>query len=148
MTPFSLEKRLATVLQANQHDWGLAAAALVKEAEQDMALLLALTRPFLAGAASHAVQKYCRNKSKAAVQKAVVTKVVAPTLSHRSSPNTMGESMWEALVAQLENNATAQAAPPDLEQHEKALRTVAKAFLSKRLDELAEARQQPVLPKR
>jgi hypothetical protein len=134
-----LEEKTKHALTLAKQDWAEATRVLCKWVEEDHKLLLALTARYLQGAAAQSVQTVAKQSVAAEeilptnpVKKATITHVPPKTPISGNNP-TLTTSIWDTIITQMQEM-------PDLdaEQHEKALRTIAKAFVAKRFDALDE----------
>jgi hypothetical protein len=127
MTGGYLEQKTLKALELAGDDWAQASKQLASWAETDMRLLLELTRDYLRGAAARAVQAAARQKNlhPQPTQKPGQKKITR-----------LDASIWDEIITQMQTSSDM-----DSEQHEKALRVIAKAFLSKRLDTAIEKKQ-------
>jgi hypothetical protein len=134
-------------------DWAEATRQLCHLAASDPELLLELTGPYLRGAAAKAVHLAARRleaehpagaggrvsvpvSGGGAGRSAAAWGAAAPTLLSASiggRQQPFQSVVWDAIISHMQGNADM-----DSEQHEKALRVIAKAFAAKRLEERAE----------
>jgi hypothetical protein len=134
-----LEEKTREALTLARQNWVQASRLICQWVEEDHKLLLALTAKYLQGAAAQSVQTVAKQSVAAEetlttkpVKKAPITHVLPKTPIAGNNP-TLTPSIWDTIITQMQEM-------PDLdaEQHEKALRTIAKAFVAKRFDALDE----------
>lgn len=108
-------------------DWAAATHHLCLLAEREPALLLELTRPYLRGAAAKAVHQAARRQDSTPARKLPPVPATPVDLGQRQTVK--DGNVWDAIIAQMQGNPAL-----DAEQHEKALRVIAKAFAARRLE--------------
>ncbi len=142
MTQSLLIEKTRAAIAASQGDWPQASRLLAEWAETDHALLLALSAPYLRAAAAHVVQKTAEKDKDAAVSpvKALTSKP-APSFDGAPARKITATALTDQLWDQIIEGVQATNGDMDAEQHSKALRTIAKAFMAKRLDQMAENRK-------
>jgi hypothetical protein len=132
-----LEEKTIDALRLAKQDWAEASRLLCKWVEEDHKLLLALTAKYLRGAAAHSVENVAK---RLAPQQTPQNKNTASPITHvppktpiAGNDPSLTTSIWDTIITQMQEM-------PDLdaEQHAKALRTIAKAFVAKRFDALDE----------
>jgi hypothetical protein len=128
MTQTLTERMAERALTLTRGNWAEATRQLCQLAETQPDLLLELTRPYLRGAAAKAIHLAARRLDETP---AVPAHVRTPANLGASQP--IRGSVWDEIISHMQADAGM-----DSEQHEKALRVIAKAFAARRLEERAE----------
>lgn len=130
MTQTITERMAERALTLTRGDWSEATRQLCQLAETHPDLLLELTRPYLRGAAAKAVHLAARRREAAAAP-------AAPAAVHTPANLGTGQAIrgtvWDEIISHMQADTEM-----DSEQHEKALRVIAKAFAARRLEERVE----------
>lgn len=134
MTQTLTERMAERALTLTRGDWAEATRQLTQLAETNPDLLLELTRPYLRGAAAKAVHLAARRMgaTTAAASARTPTQTQTRTPAHLDNPAqvAIGRSVWDEIISHMQADTEM-----DTEQHEKALRVIAKAFAARRLEE-------------
>jgi hypothetical protein len=132
MTQTLTERMAERALTLTRGDWAEATRQLLQLAETNPDLLLELTRPYLRGAAAKAIHLAARRMGAAAPSPAPAP-VRTPANLGSAGQATIGRSVWDEIISHMQADTEM-----DSDQHEKALRVIAKAFAARRLEERAE----------
>jgi hypothetical protein len=134
MTQTLTERMAERALTLTRGDWAEATRQLCQLAETQPDLLLELTRPYLRGAAAKAIHLAARRRDAASTPAAPVAVRTPANLgaANTGAGQAIGKSVWDEIISHMQTDTEM-----DSEQHEKALRVIAKAFAARRLDERA-----------
>ncbi|MFN8692903.1 MAG: hypothetical protein ACK5XX_00655 [Holosporales bacterium] len=120
-----------------RHDAVSAARLLARWAADDLQLYRALTGEYLAGAATKAIQGQLKKP-----QKPLKTFTTTRPTKRSTAKEDLGAGTLESLLTRLKSEPAS-----DATRQTKNIRTLAKSYISKRLDEV-EARRPPKKPTR
>lgn len=136
----TITEHAARALAIASGDKAEAARLLVRWANDDMHLYKALTKDYLTGGANRAVQVAARARGKSRV-----TRPLDVSSQRHIPPGAVPAAALEAALSRIKTDA-----PRQPKRQEKNLRTLAKSYLAKKVDEAASRGEQlhPVRGKR
>ena len=132
MTQTLTERMAEKALTLTRGDWAEATRQLCHLAETNPELLLELTQPCLRGAAAKAIHLAARRLEAVPAAPVPVRTPANLGAANLGAGKPIRGSVWDEIISHMQADNEM-----DPEQHEKALRVIAKAFAAKRLEERA-----------